>query len=395
MYDQGQYSNNLYHQIDDEGRPIMVLNEPPFLYRIPRDAEFNPITLLQVVESDWTHIGQEKVWSQEPLNMTIDPKRVVYPPFMIERPYYIEPTTQTESLLFNYGTGNFSAQTMSNSLFSKDLGMMAAIRANTTFVGKPLVNLPHNKPDATLRLQSQAYALQSLMDYNPMDVHIKTLYIKYQNADLNDNTFMEILRPLPLAGFLKTFLYQTNTGEGENRMRWYSAFGHAGRMEEFNRLGGQIFNEGFLRRLQGVSRQDAFFFWLFMPHSAKLGEGDQNYETTMMMISNFVLTGRWASPSEYKEPYVMTGLVNGENPAWKYGGNALDTLARKGVDQLAGDSAAGKALGNALVDEAGNFIKTAKTSGVDAAGNEFRDKVGNTVDAVRTAASGIGNSVGL
>lgn len=352
MYDQGQYTNNLYHQLDDLQRPIIVRNQPPLTYRINREVAFNPATLLQVCHSDYTLEPQDPVYQIENQSLQLEPERVVYPSFMVERPFYIEPVLQRNAYM-NMNGANAGLQG-GLSLYSKDLGATAAIRAPGAMPGHPLC-AGVMVPDASgLRIQDLAYALNTCHDYNPA-VFLK-VYDQFRGGGLNDKSFA-VIRPLLSIGGPLGELLDKVYGALFNNFN----YNQSSRTTQFKNLGGGLWDTPTLTMLQNSSRQSLFYFWLFMPHASAThpNEADANYDRVMAMISQFVLTGRWIAPGSIPEgtgyrqtyvggtnPAIGAGVDVAVNLASLFGGNptlmrglgdGLENVLEKGPKAAAGD----------------------------------------------------------
>jgi hypothetical protein len=385
MYDQGQLSTGLYNQYDDEKRPIMVLNEPCDYLRVPREVDWNPKTLLQITQSEYTHVPSEPLWSQEPLHFDIDPKRVVYPVFMVQRPYYQEPVTQRESLMFLNSTT--AAGQGGASLYSKDLGPTRAIRSSTLYVNTGLKRTIQTGMVSGMRITDYQLAFDSLNDYNP-DLWL-ALYSKYSayGRGIGYSDFNGEIRPkLGLKGTLHQLLDET-----ENR--YYDSFNNVqsmgGRKQAFAELGVRMNNQGFLNEIQsGTDRASLFFFWICMPHAASQEEASTDYDKMMFLISNFVLTGRWVSMSEVKDGmgFVSPHYTNTQKTP------LLQTAINAGVNKLGG------ALGvpQGLTDQANRYLNTAMgPGGKDAADALFANASQEFKNQLNTAVATIQNATGV
>jgi hypothetical protein len=381
MYDQGQLSTGLYNQYDDEKRPIMVLNEPCDYLRVPREVDWNPKTLLQITQSEYTHVPSEPLWSQEPLHFDIDPKRVVYPVFMVERVRYQEPVAQRESLMFLNSTT--AAGQGGASLYSKDLGPTRAVRSSIAFVNTALRRTVTTGMVSGMRITDYQMAFDSLNDYNP-DLWLD-LYGKFSanSGALNYGAFNQGIRPrLGLKGTLNQLLEEV-----ENR--YYDNFNNVqnmgGRKQAFAELGLRMNNQGFLNEIQsGVDRPSLFFFWICMPHAASQDEASTDYDKMMFLISNFVLAGRWVSMTEIKDGmgFISPHYTNQQKTTF------VSTAVNAGIDKVGG------ALGvpPALRDKAKEYMDIWLSKGKDAAdqsvanaSQEFRNQLNNAVATIQNA----------
>jgi hypothetical protein len=370
MYDQGQYSNNLYHQLDDEKVPIIIRNQPPLLFRVHREADWNPYTQLQIEHSEWTHEPQEKLWSQESLNIQLEPKRVVYPPFMIERPYYIEPVTERASLMYMGGLD--PAAQGGKSLYSKDLGQSAAIRASAKYVNRALVQTVRTDSVTGWRVQDFVFGITSMVDYNPDDN--LALYSKYRHTSVTAAAFKEVIAKLGLQGNLLKLLHETTNGQVLSQLNE----GGIARRGQMTQLGERMMSNAFLNELQGNGRQNLFYFWIFMPHASAGGDSDTKYDSVMYMISHFVLTGRWVNPSEFKEGEgYVSSYVGGQNQVVSGVSNTFGSI----VAQVTGSSALG--------GEAARYAQAYLTQGADAA----NATLANYTDNVKTQVQNLGQMI--
>lgn len=311
MYDQGQYTNNLYHQIDDEKVPIIIRNQPPLLYRIHREADWNPFTQLQIDHSEWTHEPQEKLWSQEYLPLQLDAKRVVYPPFMTERPYYVEPATEGVGIMI-MGSAAATAQG-GKSLYSKDLGASLAVRASSDYRNRALgvgINVNNVMP---LRVQDFVYAVNTLFDFDP-NAYLQ-LHQDYTSTIFTDGDINTVIGQLERAG-LKGELLKLLRSSMESEFKW-GVRGSQERKKAFASFGVIMMSNEFIRYIQQESQTNLFFFWICMPHASGTEDADANYDMVMLMISHYVLSGRWLSAAEIKngDGYVQGSYVGGNGAA--------------------------------------------------------------------------------
>lgn len=376
MYDQGQYSTNLYHQTDDEDHPIMNLNQQPIRSFIPTNVDFNPYTCVQISHSEWTHEPQEKVWQQEWQNLAIDSKRVVYDPFMIRRPFYIEPVTERAGL--TYMGGLLDSAQGGASLYSKDLGAARAIRSSPVFVNRPLAaGIAMNAgSDSTLRVQDFAWGLASCMDYNP-DEFLR-LYQVYRSQPLTSAHIPEILSKVSsyiTSPILKNWLRRSLQPDYRGRL---NVKGPMGRGAVFKAFGEQMYATPALTHIQQCTRQDLFFFWIFMPHASAPDEADSNYDKVMIMISNFVLTGSMPQPGQMKDGngFINGAYTGGENPV----AGGISNAVGYGVGQLTKNLTGNNAVAQMAAHWTAAFTADVLKNGPTAAMSNIRTQLSDRID---------------
>ncbi len=299
MYDQGQYTSNKYHQLDADGVPIIIRGVDPKNYVIEKDQTWNPHTILQIDESQFTHVPEEKLHQQNAMVLPITAERLMYECFMIEEPQYVEEVTQMDNLLLmgalNPGMFGQGAGT-SLLLWSRNRTAETMIRNSGVGIMQKVRELPIPPGSEGVRVLDVFWGLDTMRNYDPG--LYRPLHEEYSqskppswSSTLTRNLFQRMIKASGVSeqSLLNQVLLKINESaidEGTSRPA------------EFKTLGEYLGDLG--ENLGRMSRTAKLLLWLLMPHATAESESDQKYEKIMWKIAYSVVYNRWPSESEWK-----------------------------------------------------------------------------------------------
>lgn len=352
-YDQGQFTTCLYDLIDADGVPLILRGVDPKNYVIEKDQTWNPHTILQIDESQYTHVPEEKLHQQNAMLLPIAVERLFYEPFMIEQPMYIAPLTQMDSLMLNgvlnpmaMGTGAGASLL----LWSKDRDDRTCIRDENVYPGQKAGALPVPANSFGVRIYDAMWALDTMFNYN------KNMFQKPH----------EDQRQLgPNASWVRHTAPTVDSG----RRIFTALVGNAQRISDVERiflnalmnnatevdLDSEVATEGGKSRqtlfdeygkymdqhkqqLAQFSRTAKLLIWLFLPHAFNQAEVNELYERYMFGIAYSLIYNRWPQNSDFKGGQVVTypGMAQPSNT-----NKAMEGFGHTAIDVGFGVGAAG------------------------------------------------------
>lgn len=309
MYDQGQYTANLYHQIDADGFPVIVRGTDPKNYVAERDQTFNEYTILQIDESQFTHVPQEKLHQQNALVLPIAVEHLQYECFMIEQPQYVEPVTQMDNLMllgalnpnmFGAGAGTSLLLWSRNrgDKFIRNVGLSNTLRQRE--LPMPMGN--------GVRVCDCIWALDTLFNFDKGlfgEIHKAQVDRKAVTGWSNIDTvllFQAMVQAAQLTGgefeVLKMFTFSPEQDKLETLMDTGNT-----RKQVFTELGTRL--GSLQQQIVGLSLKAKLILWLVLPHASNQSEVVEQFELIMWMIAYSVVYQRWPQQSEYKAPELV------------------------------------------------------------------------------------------
>lgn len=204
--DNGQFLIDPVTWLENEYMPVFQTSKPSLYRRIGREVEYDPNSLLQIIESTTTHIPQGDVIPLDSLQITIDTKFISYPQFMIQNRLtenvIAQPTVFTnENILFDNVYIDITRQNLS--IWARQRMFQELIRENDFFepYNKVLYDMPYA---ASFREQEWYLCAETMRNFNPL---------KYKNLDTILKT-STIIRSVPIDQIIAAVLSDVANASG-------------------------------------------------------------------------------------------------------------------------------------------------------------------------------------
>ena len=316
-YDQGQYLTSLYNWVTPTGELVIKREEKDTFYVIQREVDFDPHSVIQVIDAEWSHVPQSRLIMDSVSPLILRPERQLNEPIFVQEPEYedsgVTGTVATLTPTVTPLSNDLNMQKKLFQLWSRFLEPMYILRKFQYDSSKPkLMVQPNITSNLTTRQQIWILAFETLLNYMPTLASVSIYTQLRTTVDIAQcqQGIQEVAQVMGIAGSDNLYTQLLASSEG--------TFWSPNSTTVFSSAAQIVANYMQSNPNLFTNRDQNLILWLLMPHPTSITQVDRVWHYVMFTLAYQVRNGRQPTNTEFETYWsgvVQSNDFEGKLPA--------------------------------------------------------------------------------